>query len=200
LITLDELNPEETLAPDPEFMRPPDSDDEMVDEDYTNPDATFLKTGKRKPYAVQYQNKVKEILTTTWKILITNPPTVPDAAAIIMHGSDLSRAAGDWAASDARVRKAIDFIAGGTENPALAFAAAALPMALQMLRNHEPSAEVEPRRIRIPFTKKHLRIKFRIKLGKKLRNLTNDPRAFTAHVLSNPEIQAELLKQGIKVG
>jgi hypothetical protein len=133
------------------------------------------------------------------RVTIQNPATVPDAAAIIMYGPDVSRSMGDLAAHDIRVRRAIDFISDGADNPYFAAVAALAPLALQILRNHEPVAEVSPvRKIRIPFTKRFFTIKFKIKLGK-LRNMSNDPQEFTAHVLSNEGIVNELQRQGIFV-
>jgi hypothetical protein len=183
-----------------DFVEPPPLSDDMGREDYTEPDADFLKNPRRKRHAVEYENKVKSTLMMGTRFLFDNPNTVPDAATLIMYGPNFSRAMGDWAAEEPWVRKSIDFIAGGANNPGAAAMAALIPMALQILRNHEPVAEVvQPKRIRIPFTKRYISIKFRIKLGK-LRNLTNDPKAFTEHVLGNPQIRENLAKQGINLG
>lgn len=163
------------------------------------PDATFIKKPRRDRNAAAYEKKVKNLLNAGMRLTIQNPATIPDAAALIMYGGELSRTMGDLAAKDPWVRRSIDFISGGADNPYLAVIAAATPLVLQLLRNHEPVAEMPVRRIRIPFTKRELRIKFRIKLGK-LRNLSNDPQQFTAHVLSNADVQAELQRQGILIG
>lgn len=187
------------IRPEPsdDILDEPELTDDMLKEDYTEPKAEFLGKDKRRPYSVQYERKVKGVLNGLMRGALSNPHTVPDAAAIIMYGPTFSETMGDWAASDARVRKAIDFITTGTENPAIAAMVAFAPLVLQIIRNHEPVAEVEPRRIRIPFTKKYIRLRFKVKLGK-LRNMTNDPHEFTHWVLSNPKIQEALSKQGIQ--
>jgi hypothetical protein len=159
------------------------------------PDAGFIKQGRRDRYAVQYEKKVKTLLNTGMRITIQNPNTVADAAALIMYGPDVARTVGDLAAKDPWVRKAVDFVAGGADNPYMAVLAAVTPLVLQVLRNHEPVVET-PKQFRIPFTKRVITIRFKLKLGK-LRNLSNDPAEFATHVLSNEDIQTELAKQGI---
>lgn len=187
------------IRPEPtgDILDEPELTDDMLREEFTEPKSEFLGKDKRKPYSVQYEKKVKGVLNGIMRGALSNPHTVPDAAAIIMYGPTISETMGDWAASDVRVRKAVDFITSGTDNPAIAAMFAFAPLILQVLRNHEPVAEVEPRRIRIPFTKKYIRLRFKVKLGK-LRNMTNDPREFTQWVLSNPKIQEGLAKQGIQ--
>lgn len=165
---------------------------------YTEPDEKFVKAPRRPPHARVYELKVVKALDTGMRLAIQNPDTVADAAAIIMYGPSFSSAMGDWAARDSRVRRAIDFITEGADNPAAAAVLALLPMALQVLRNHEPIVEAEPRTWKLRFRKHIISIRLRLKLGR-LRNLTNDPEDFATHVFSNPAITDALNKRGIQV-
>lgn len=183
------------------FESPEVSKDFVDDETYDKPDGDFLKSGRRKRGAAEYENKVKGSLNNVMRMCLASQSTVPDAAALIAYGSNFSRAMGDWAADNEMVRKGIDFLAGGTESPGAVAIATGLPIVLQILRNHETSAkaEVPVKRIRIPFTKRYLTVKFKIRLGKRLRNMTNDPQEFTHWVFSNPDIRQALKKQGIQL-
>lgn len=182
-------------------QEPPDP--ELIErEQYDEPDKNFFKGARRKPGSADYENKVKSALNDVMRICIASPTTEPDAAALIMYGSQFSRAMGDLAAENEWVRKGIDFVAGGTTSPIGMAIATGMPLVLQILRNHESKlkADIPTKRIKIPFTKRYLTIKLRVNLGKRLRNMTNDPQEFRHWVLDNPAIREALKKQGIQFG
>lgn len=175
---------------------PPDTDG--AESNYDEPDPGFIKTGRRKPYAAAYQRKVHGALHRGMRYTLSNHATVPDGAALIQYGPAFEHAMGDWAVEDKRVAKAIDFITGGTTTPAMAVIAAAVPLVLQVIRNHEPEAEVTKKPLKIWRWTLPIKVKFRIKL-KRLRPMTHEPQAFTNWVLGNPDIMETLKKQGIVV-
>lgn len=168
------------------------------DDTFDYPDSKFIPKQTRPSGAVKYERKTRALLNIAMRSTVESPQTVADAAAIIMYGPTLAEKMGNLAATDERVARGIDFITEGTENPYAAVAFATFPLVLQVLRNHEPQIEIKPRGIKIPFSKgKRLNFKFGVKLGK-LRRITNDPEAFTKHVM-NPEILDALRKQGVNV-
>jgi len=199
---------------DAEFIETPEAGTE-IPEDYDVPDPGFVKEQYRGPVAKKYEKTVKDTLNTLLRLTVQRESTIPDAAAIIMYGPEFAEKAGDLAAVNKRFRRGIDLITGGTDNPVLAFALAATPLILQVWRNHEqalsPSAAIESikesrkaakqrpgKRVRIPFTKRHLEIRLQWKLFK-LEQITNEPNALAAHVFTNPEILASLQKAGINL-
>lgn len=190
------------LRPEPsdEVFEEPVVPNTFVEDPFDEPDKDFLKAPRRKPHAATYEQRVRGSLNNVMRVCLADPRTMPDGAALIMYGTQFSRAMGDWAAENEYVRKGIDFIAGGTESPGAMAVAAFLPLALQILRNHEANvkAEVPVKRIKIPFTKRYLNVRLKLRLGKRLRNMTNDPQEFTQWVLGNPAIREALKKQGIR--
>lgn len=155
--------------------------------------------------AREYESKVEGLLNLAMRACVGSPATVADGAAIIEYGPALASKAGDLADADARVRRALDLITSGTDNPYLALAFAAMPLVAQIARNHETSAEVTgSRRIefRIPFTKgkKTLGFNVRFKLRNPLlRSMTVEPTYLNSHVFGNSEIGPELTRQGVNV-
>jgi hypothetical protein len=190
-------------------------EDEVPVQEYDEPAPGFVEPSRRPPRAKQYQKKVQKFLNTLMRSAAQHPSTVPDAAAIIMYGPDFCEKLGDLANHDARVRRGVDFIMEGAENPYLAFAIAALPMAAQVYRNHQqemaPRAIVESvkrgraaakdqpgRKIRIPFTKRTISVRFRIHFPS-VENFSNEPTALTEYVFGDEKIKAALVKAGIEV-
>lgn len=193
------------FIPSPEDVRlgdnyfdPPEIDDEPTPV-YDQPDERFVKATGRKRGAVGYEKKVTSLLQTLTQVMVNSENTIPDSAALVMYGPKVATAWGDLAANDANIARAIDWLTEGTENPYLSAIVATAPLALQILRNHEPAAELSDRKgIKIPFTGKRYKPKFTIKLGK-LRNVTHDPDTLVSHVFGNPNIQAAMAKNGIDV-
>lgn len=169
------------------------------EEVYDEPSSTFIKKPKRSPNAVYYQKKVNNIFRDMFLVMAANPRTVADSAAIVMEGPGIAEKAGDLAAHDEKFAKAIDMITQGTENPYLALAWTAAPLLFQFIRNHETDVQPTLKSWRIPFTKKTLNFKWKFRLGKKARNLTNDPRQLTDYVFSDPDIAEMIRKEDIKV-
>lgn len=183
--------------------------------DYQEPDETIIKEKPKSRTHKEYEKKVRGGLATAFNILASRESTVPDAAAIIMHGPEFADKAGALADHDARFRRAIDMLSEGSENPYIAFAAAAIPMGLQVYRNHkdilQPSviastikqnrAEAKarpPRKIRIPFTKKYLEVRLQFQLPS-VEAVTNPPEALSNYVFSQPAVQEMIKKQEIKL-
>lgn len=167
-------------------------DDEKADE----PDTSLLDKRKRKPGAEKYEKKARNLFQFAFSAAIRNPKTVPDAATILMYGPEVAEAWGDLAVENEWVAKAIEMMSDTTENAIAAFMLSTVPFIMQLVRNHEPVAEVEPRGIKIPFTKRTIRVKFNLKL-KRFRAMTHEPVAITNHVFGNPAVQEKLRQQGI---
>lgn len=153
----------------------------------------------RSPRAREYEEKTKGILNLVMRALAGNETTVPDAAVFIEHGPAFASKAGDLAAHDRRVSKAIDFIATGTDNPYGALVVAALPILAQVIRNHE-SDSAKPFTIRIPFTKKTFTPKIKIKLNTPLiRAMTVHPMSLVKKVFGDPDLKKALIENGVDV-
>ena len=127
--------------------------------------------------------------------------TLPDAAALLMHGPIIASKTGDLADQDERVRKMVDMISSGTENPYIALAMAALPLAVQIVRNHETETPVRVG-IRIPFTKGKRSLNFPFKMRLKnpvLRSATYSAPDITSMVFNNPAVREMLMAQRVEV-
>lgn len=197
-------------TPDGEPL-PPTADDENPYEDfltseqpqYDEPDASLLDEKKRSPTAKKYERKAKGLFSVAVKVTAAQPQTLADSAALLMYGPNIAEKMGDLAADNARFARALDMLTDQTENAATALIVAAAPLVLQVIRNHEPVVEKDngkqPRVVRIPFTKKQVRFRVGFKLGKRMRNVTNDPVALQRHVFMNPQVQEALKAQGINV-
>lgn len=170
---------------------------------YDDPDSKLLQPKPRSPRARQYERKTRGLFAFAFKATCGQEATVADSAAILMYGPDLSARVGDLAAENAHVARAVDMLTDGTDNAAAALILTALPFVLQVVRNHEPVVERDNgkrvRTWRIPFTQRAIRFKVGFRLGKRMRNMTNDPDKLSDYVFSNPAVRDALDKQGIKV-
>lgn len=186
-------------APEPIFDDiAPDVDDTLDDKEGPRIDRSMLKQPRRKAHAREYEDKLRSLFLVGTQIGLQSPNTVADAVAIIVHGPKVAQTMGDLAAENDTVAAAIDFVTKPSDSATTAAILASVPMVLQLVRNHEPIAETTGRIIRIPFTKREIKLRFNVKLGR-LRNLTQDPDELTNHVLSIPDIRAAIEKWGIKV-
>lgn len=153
----------------------------------------------RSERARSYEEKTAGLLNLFMKMTAANESTVSDAAAIIEHGPALASKMGDLAAHDQRVRHGIDIITSGTENPYAAVVMAALPLLSQIIRNHETET-AKPVEIRIPFTKRTFKPKFKVRLNiPVLRALTSAPQKLIERVFGDPDNKAALINAGIDV-
>lgn len=164
------------------------------------PDAGVITDKKQSIIAKRYEKKARGLLSTGFKLTVEHPATVADSAAILFYAPRVAKAAGDLADANPRARQVLDFLTEGSENAAAAMAIAAMPLMLQLIRNHEPVLEPQPRGIKIPFTQRRINIrwKFGIRLGN-LRAMTNDPNVMMNTAFSDPEVMAVIQKQGINV-
>lgn len=165
------------------------------------PVPTVTSKPQRSKRAETYEARVSGMLNGVMRACAANTATVSDAAALIAHGDTVASKAGDLADTDPRVRKAIDFISSGTENPYAAFALATLPLAAQIIRNHETKPNTDVKfKLRIPFTKKHLSIPFRLRLKNPvLRSVTEEPSVLSKAIFGNPAIAESLREARIEV-
>lgn len=153
----------------------------------------------RSERARAYEDKVAGILNLAMRMCAGNEGTVSDAAAFIEHGPGFASKLGDLAAHDARIRKGIDFITTGTDNPYAAVVLAALPLISQIIRNHETET-AKPLEVRIPFTKRTFRPKIKIRLNIAfLRGMTTTPAQLVRNVFGRPDVKAALITSGIDV-
>lgn len=175
-----------------------------TNETFATVDPDIIKAQRRKNGAKAYEDKVTDILRMAVTVTAGNPATVVDAAAILLHGDTVSYAFGDLAVTDANTARVINFLHGGTGNPATAAVMATLPLVLQILRNHEPELE-HVTRINLPFTRGRVgfnvpsRVKLRISNNKIAASMTNPPEkvyaaAFTPAVV---EQLADTLKVNV---
>src|SRR5215831_349641 len=199
---------------DTEFMTDDEAPQDIPGEDdYDEPSPEFIDKRYRGPVARKYEKKIRKGLNTIFRQCVAHEATVPDAAAIIMHGPQFAEKWGDLANVDPRVRRGIDMLTDGTENPYLAAAAASLALFIQVYRNHEesmsPKAVVETvktarrqakerpaREFRIPFTKRTLQIRFHLHVPA-VENFSNEPAALARYVFENQEILDQLETAGI---
>jgi hypothetical protein len=176
------------------------------EQQYTEPQ-NVAKEKKRSRKAQEYEAQVNTLVSAWFKASVGKPGTVADAAALSLYGPNLAEKTGDLAARDPRIGKFIDALNGGVENPYLAVIAAALPLALQLVRNHEPVLQPNPRLFRVPFSKskknpdgRHVRLKkFGIKLGM-FRHQTDDPERLYKYVFEeSPQMRVAMESQGIAI-
>lgn len=166
-------------------------------QEFTEQAAEFAGDGpKRSKRAKQYEDKAADILRFAMRLTAESPATVADAAAIVAYGDDVSEKLGDLAAEDVRVARMIDFINGGTENPYLNVAMVAMPLVLQVIRNHEMEVETS-KTFRI--FRREFKIPFKLQLKNKiLRKMTHRPKDMVDKTFV-PEVRAAMQKQGINV-
>lgn len=187
---------------DSEFLAPDDPEPEQAEEELQDVDPSdFIEKQVESARAKKYRIKTKHGLNFLVKIFAGSPRTVSDAAAIIYHGPGVSQAVGHLCDADPKARKFVDFLTeDGIDNPYVLAGLAILPMAIQMLRNHEKGLEKgarfsipigRKRKITLPFT-------FRFRLGK-MKNVSADPDFLTAHVFGNPAVQEALRAQNIRI-
>lgn len=154
---------------------------------------------KRTARSKEYETKTTNFLSQFMQAFAGNPATIADAAALITHGPTFSAKVGDLADADPRVRKAVDFITTGTDNPYLSLALATLPLVAQVVRNHETEAPVRVG-IKIPFTKRTWKVPFSLKLRNPfLRSVTHEPPSLVSAVFGNPAIRAAMEQQRVVV-
>lgn len=153
---------------------------------------------ERTKRAEEYERKITDVLSQIMRMCAANESTVADAATLIQHGPALASKAGDLADQDARVRKAVDMITSGTENPYIALGLATLPLVAQIMRNHETGDVSKRIHLRIPFTKRSFKLPFKLRLSNPfVRSLTVPPDHITNATFGNPDIRNALAQQGI---
>lgn len=188
----------ETATPEPSFleMGPPSVETPI----YDTVDPKFVRAPRKPSGAPAYEKKIRGLLKGAFDFTVGSSATVTDAAAIYQYQDNIAVKGALLAAENASFAKGIDFLTEGTDNATLAFVLACFPLAVQIIRNHEPVLEPVTRGIKIPFTKKTFKppIKLGIRLGR-IRAYSHDPRHLYTVVLDNDSVKAELKKQGVNV-
>ena len=189
-----------------EILNPSDPDEDLAEEVVEGtpkpPDDQFVQEVKETAKAARYRKKTTRGLNFLFKNMAGNPGLSADAAAIVEYGPGVAKAVGNLADKDARVARAIDFITeDGIDNPYVLTVAALLPLAFQVIRNHEPAIEkFSGLKLRVPFTKRELRIPIKISFKFKVVNSNSYPPSYMMeHVFRNPAIAEALDRQGIHV-
>ena len=164
-----------------------------------SPQSILGEKKSRSEKARAYDQKSQDVLSLIMRMCAQNEGTVADAAAFIEHGEALASKLGDLAAHDKRVARGIDLITSGTENPYAAVVVAMLPLVAQIIRNHETET-AKPVEIRIPFTKRTIKPKIRIRLNIAfMRALTVHPRQMIKNVFGREDVRAALIASGVEV-
>jgi hypothetical protein len=213
--TIDDLGASEVFTPEPPQHENGDKPElKFLDADI----ADFIKRPKS-GVAREYEKKTASALNSCMRLLVQNPKTVADGAAIIAYGDDFAAAVGEVAEVNKRTRQMIDLVLS-PESPWMTLAIAGIPLATQLIRNHQASvadavhnrpgkdarkaarAEAKANRPKVTFKlfKREFKvtIPIRFKLGF-LMSQAVEPAALSDAVFSNPDVAKALKKRGIKV-
>lgn len=178
-----------------DMLEPPEIPD--VQEEPPKPDADLLKDRSRSRKEREYAKKVRKVFGMLTRVTITRPATVPDAAAFLLYGPKVSDSVGRLAAEHDAITGAVDIIDTLNDSPYIALATSLAPLAMQLARNHEPILEPAERTLTIPVIKRRVKIpKIGFRLGV-ARSFTNEPQRLVEYVLSDPDVQKALARNGI---
>ncbi len=196
-LTIDDMEPQA------EDIGPP-ADNEAAQIRYLDADLGQFMRKPRTAVAREYEGKASAILGLLTRNSIGSVDTIADAAAYLAYGDKVAASAGELCDESEWARKVFDAIASPS-SPALAFLLATLPLAAQLMRNHEKEI-VKPVRtlsasFKVPFRKKPvaIRLPMRPTLPKRFRAQTVDPKVCSELVFSNPDVMRALRKRGIDV-
>jgi len=104
---------------DADFMQPDELESDAVEPntDPDKPDTTITQEPKRSPRARRYEKKIGGIFGAAARTSLEHPATVADGAAMLYYVPNIAKKFGDLADVDDNIRKGIDFLTGGVENP-----------------------------------------------------------------------------------
>lgn len=183
---------------------------------------SFLKRAET-PRAKDYRDKVNSVLNTVLQFRLGDPNGLADVSAILQRGPATSLRAGALADENETFRKALDMLTA-PDNPAVMFALTAVPLIMQIFRNHEgelkevrenvaakrrmtkderKAAKANKPRVEFKFMGRTWKMpfRFRLNLGSALRVNTVHPDILVSSVIGDPKIRAELTKRyGVKWG
>lgn len=186
-------------ADDIEFVQPPELEAEEIPEsDPDYPDTRITQERTRTARAKKYDKKAAVVIGAMTRATLENPHTVTDGVTLLYYGQTLVERVGDLADADDRVRRALDSLENGVNNPYIAAISTAAIVGLQIARNHESAMQTEVKALRIPFTKKTFKFKVRLRFPERLRPFTHDPDELTRAALT-PSVLATLKRQGVKI-
>jgi hypothetical protein len=200
-LTVDQLGDSEDIPPNGDN---PPHDEERLKFRFIDSDLGQFMRRPKTGRAREYEGKAASILGLLTRNSIGDPDTIADAAAYIAFGDKVAAAAGELADDQEWARKFFDAIASPS-SPIMAFGMSVIPLAAQLMRNHEKEI-VKPVRyfratIKIPFRKNPvaIRVPLRPQLPKRFRAQTIDPKSCASMVFSNPDVMKALKKRGIDV-
>lgn len=192
--------PSETSTKRPQNSRRNSSGNADTPSFMDHPGVGIAAAPERTKRAEEYEGRVSDLLNQVMRMCVGNESTVPDAATILTYGPAFASKLGDLADHDVRVRRAVDLISSGTDNPYIAMTIATLPFVMQIVRNHEATDLTRRVEIKIPFTKRSVRVPFKFRLkNKALRGMTVQPEMLAHSVFSNPAIVQALQAQGLDI-
>lgn len=200
----------------PYVETPPDWESIFAAKDYTE-----LVRPAQTARAKEYSGMVKSMLKSG-VIGAINMGDFPDAAALLQRGPAFADAAGQFADKNDQAAKMIDLLCSPGSAP-VAFIFAAIPLIMQLVRNHETAlkeipntrrnaklrrkamadaSKAEAPRFTVKLWKWQIPIRYRsrFKISKlfiMLKSDTQDPYQMTMNVFSDPKVVAALKKQGI---
>lgn len=180
------------------FDLPDVPDENIANEQYTEPDADLIDKPARSAKAKQYEKKLKRGFGNLTRIALSRPQTVADGATLMLYAPKVSESWGDLAVGNKTISGAIEMFEQTTSSPVTAAIAATAPMLMQIVRNHEASLEPKIREIKFGRFRFKLPRKIGIRLGL-FRNYTDEPKSIIDHVFSDPRIIASLEKNRVIV-
>jgi hypothetical protein len=205
-----------------EFVPPPPESDNGEAIKFLDADIGQFIKRPRTATAREYEMKTRAALNTVLRFCVQNTNTVPDAATIIAYGDDFAAAVGDVADISKPIQHGIDVILS-PESPWLALAIAGIPMASQLIRNHQTQiaaaqsnfknrpdktarkaqrAENKANRPRVHFKLGKREISFSVPVKLKfgfLMSQTVEPKKLADGVFNNEQVVKALKKRGINV-
>lgn len=215
--TVEDLQDSGIFTPEPPQSSNGDPDIKFLDADI----GEFIKRPKTAT-AREYEKKAQSALNAVMRFCAQSSNTVPDAAAIIAYGDDFAAAVGEVADINKRTRQMIDVVLS-PESPWLALAIASIPLATQLMRNHEASiakvqanvrsrpdkatrkaqrAEAKASRPKMRFKAMgrqfEITVPVRLKIGF-LMSQTTEPDKLADAVFRNEQVVKALKKRGISV-
>lgn len=183
---------------------------------------SFLKTAET-PRAKEYREKVSSVLNAVLQARLSDPNGLADVSAILQRGPVTALRAGALADDNEGFRKGLDMLTA-PDNPAVLFAVAAVPLIMQLFRNHEgeiqeartmraakktmtrdekKAAKAAKPRVEFKLLGRTFKLPFAVKfnLSSALRMRTVDPDYLVSSVIGDPKIRTELTKRyGVKWG
>jgi hypothetical protein len=192
---------------------------------FSAPDYSVLIKGRRSAGAREYETKVKSVMKSLAVGSLRNGQ-VADSATFFRFGPGFSSATGDVCAVNDRAKKIVDMVTA-PDNPYVALGMIAVPMIVQLMRNHEkqldmiPEVRKEAKRrrkerrqeedkrrtatVHIPFMRREIKIRVGLRFNPfkgtrmALWASSKPPQELVQQVFSDQKLRDALAKQGIEI-